>query len=425
MNGLYVLRAMLPRLYLYVGSAGSMATNAIAQFLSAVMLARYLGIEQFGHLITITAAATVGAQLCGLGTGDVMIRRVAREPALYNAILGHSLTLILISGVVLVPIITVALSFLVRISNDPFENLTLLLIFTFANVMLFRWVATTEQIFLARSQFWRANAIQLGFALVRMMTVITACVAFNIESLKVWILWYSAMHLVAAVACVMAVRQYGPPQWRFFREEFKLGIHQSTPQFFDMLQQNIDVLVLNIVATPVIVGNYGAASRMVRQSFVMIGSFNRILYPRLAVRGKQGVLSVVYMVAKYSRYSLALGVMTSIGLFIAAPLAVALFGKKFDDAVLYIRILCWLPSIIALVNISYDALGAADKHFIRANVYNICCIANAALIASLTYIYAIRGTFVAIYVSNVLILIAMWTTLLLLSRKEFRFEQSN
>jgi O-antigen/teichoic acid export membrane protein len=416
---------MLPKLVLYIGSTGCLAIGAAAQLLVAVILARYLGVEQFARLLTMTAATSVGAQLCGLGSGDVMIRRIARDQALYPVILGHSVILILLSGVVLVPIITATLYSLVRISGDPFEDLVVLFVFTLANVMLFRWITTTEQIFLARSQFWRANAVQLGFALARIVTVIAACLVFKIERLEVWILWYGMMHLIAAIVCVAAVHQYGAPRWCVLREEVKLGFHQTTPQFFDALQQNIDILVLHLVAAPAIVSSYGIASRIMRQSLVMLASFNRLLYPKIASAGQHGILAVIQLVRKYSRHVLALGAMTSISLFVVAPLAVGLFGEKFEDAIVYLRILCWLPLLIAIINVSYDAIGAADKHFIRANMYNVSCIVSAVLIAGLTYFYGIIGTFVAVYVSQVLVLVAMLATLLVLSRKALTFQQNN
>jgi O-antigen/teichoic acid export membrane protein len=72
-----------------------------AQSIGFIVLARWLGSDQFGHLSMITAATNLGAAWCGLGTSEAMRRRAGRDPSLYPTLLGHCLILLFVSGTVL------------------------------------------------------------------------------------------------------------------------------------------------------------------------------------------------------------------------------------------------------------------------------------------------------------------------------------
>src|ERR1019366_3102326 len=96
----------LPMALTYFGSTASLVVSSGAQLLTFAILARHLGVEQFGLLMTITAATSLGVQLCGLGASETLVRRVANDPAIYRAALGHNLILIGASGSVLILIFT-------------------------------------------------------------------------------------------------------------------------------------------------------------------------------------------------------------------------------------------------------------------------------------------------------------------------------
>ena len=75
-------RRWVPAIFSYIGSTAAMAIGIVAQLVAFVFLARYLGIEQFGLLMTITAATSLALNVCGLGAGEAFMRRVGREPAI-------------------------------------------------------------------------------------------------------------------------------------------------------------------------------------------------------------------------------------------------------------------------------------------------------------------------------------------------------
>jgi O-antigen/teichoic acid export membrane protein len=410
------LRDRLPTLRLYAASTGTLVLALGAQFIAFVVLARHLGTTQFGHMVTISAATDLACALCGIGAGEALIRRVVREPALYPTVLGHNLILLLGSGLVLTLVTTLGLALFVRVDPDPVANALVMVVFALGGIMLSRWIGVTEQIFLGHHNFRGANFVNAGFAIWRSLVTLTACLVFGVSRIQSWAPWYVGMYVVGAVVCALGVRQYGAPRWRIIRDEIALGVHFSTPFFFNILRQNVDLLTLNLVALPATIGKYSAASRIVLTSMVTVHSFNRLLYPKLAIAGRDGVRATLNLAIKYVILAVGLAVVTSAGVFIVAPFMPWLFGKDYGDMVTYMRVLSWVPILIAFQNAAYDSLGAADRHGVRATVYNVGCVCAAILIFGSTYLFGIDGTFVAVYLSHGLIAVALWVTVFRLSR---------
>jgi O-antigen/teichoic acid export membrane protein len=155
----------LPMALTYFGSTASLVVSSGAQLLTFAILARHLGVEQFGLLMTITAATSLGVQLCGLGASETMVRRVANDPTIYRAALGHNLILIGASGSILILIFAAIIPRLVSVSSDSFTNFVALFSIIFTNVVLVRWFLLIEQVFIARFQYDMANLANVGFAL--------------------------------------------------------------------------------------------------------------------------------------------------------------------------------------------------------------------------------------------------------------------
>jgi O-antigen/teichoic acid export membrane protein len=199
--------------------------------------------------------------------------------------------------------------------------------------------------------------------------------------------------------------------------ELRLGIHQSTPAFFDALRQNVDLLSLNAFAAPVAtIASYSVASRIVATSVVTVNSFNRLLYPTLAVAGQSGSSAVFLLARKYMAFSVAIATLTSIGLFLAAPYLTDIFGGGFGELDSNLRVLCWILIIYAVLSAAYEALGATENHSLRATVYNGVTLVGAALVVVMTFGFGLAGTIVALYVSYILAAGALWMALILRGR---------
>ena len=407
-----------PIILAYLGSTGSLALNLGSQLLTFVLLARSFGEVQFGHLMAITAATQIAMSLCGLGAEEPMIRRLVRDAALYPILLGHNLILIASTGIGLTLICAAALYFTVSLPIPFHEYLIIISIFCLSNIVLFQIITLTEIIFLARHEYMRASGVSATFAIARALTALLATWAFKVDSLQSWAFWHGGVHVLGALGCVMVLQPLGAPRWRILRDEIPRGIHIIISNFLDTLRQNVDTLVLNSMTTPAIVGNYGAASRIVQASLMSVWAFTKITYPRLVMAGAQGHAPTFKLATNLVVITAILGGLNSVGLFLLSPYIAILFGKGFIHMSDYLKILSWLVLLSAIQSVARDSLGAVEKHGLRALILNTGSVLGAALVVGLTYVYGVNGTFVAVYISQLISLAALWLALFFLTRRE-------
>lgn len=412
------LRRRGPVLLLYAGSTVSLMVGSAAQLLTFAILARALGVEQFGLLMMVTALTNLAVQVCGLGGTETMVRRVARDPALYPQALGHNLILIGASGAVLVAGLAAALPHFVALSPDRGANAAAVLALVLTNVVLVRWIVLVEQVFIARWQVMNANLVNLGFALARTLAAALACLGFGVASVADWAFWHLGCHLLVAGACALALRRFGGPRWTLMPGEVRLGAYFSTPFIVQALRQNADLLVLTAVTSAEVVGAFSVARRIVDTSFLAVNALMRLAYPRLAVASERGLRAALPLTFKVLGATTAIAAGTAVAVYLVAPAMPWLFGKDFGGMVGYLRIMCWALILVTVHDVAAETLGASGRHGIRAALYNLGGLAGAALVALLTYEYQVTGTFVALYAVEGMLAVAFWAALMRLVARE-------
>jgi O-antigen/teichoic acid export membrane protein len=401
----------LPAIRLYARSTGMLMAGIFAQSIGFIVLARWLGSDQLGHLATITAVTNVGGAWCGLGAGEAIRRRVGRDPSLYRAMLGHSLILLSVSGAILTALLSAGIAFMIKVASDALENFEAILLLVASNMVLFAWIGLTEQVHLAHRQFAAANWVNASWGITRAAAALVACLAFGIDSVLAWAVWNALVSVLISFVCAATLSRYGAPQWRLLREEIPLGATLSMSASVAVLRQNADLLALSAVATPHFVGAYGVARRVISTATVAGSSFDRLIYAKLAIAGTNGPSETLRLARKYVVYGIGLTGMTSAAAFLASPFIPLLFGSDFTDAVWIARLLCWTLILTPIQFIAFDALNAAEQHRIRLVVGTAVGLTGAALIVALSFAFGTTGTFVAVYLADISMAGALWQTL--------------
>ncbi len=403
---------------IYIGATSTLLIGAVAQAAGFVVLAHGLGTVQFGHLMVITSVANLAGTWCGFCPGETLRRRVSRDASLYAAALGHGLILIATSGIVLCIISIVGMTALMPAAAGPVENLEILLLLVPSNLMLLSFIAFVDQIFLAHHAFGRANIFNGAFSLVRAASPIFACVFFGVSDLRDWALWHASVYCGACVAYAVAIWRYGGPRWCLLKDDLMLGINLSVSGFLIMLRGTIDILIMQAFSAPQWVGIYGVARRVVATALIVPGSFDRLVYGKLAGAGNDGPAATFALAKGYLIYSLLLSTCTSMSLFIIAPYVPWLFGSEFEAASEIVKILCWTVISTAFQFLAFDALNAADQHRSSAIVSGSANVAGTAIIVFLASFYGTTGIFVGLYASDIIRGAALWLALALLSRRQ-------
>ena len=412
------LKKRTSAIQLYIVSTGSLMIGLAAQSLAFVIVARHLGRVQFGHLAAVTAAASLGTAWAQWGTAEAMRRRVGRDASIYRQVLGHCITMILGGGAVVTVLFAIGVSQFVHVSEQPIDNFRTVGLLVVCNLVMYPWIVLTEQIFLAHDNFVLANCVNAGFGTLRALTAFVACSGFGVDSLSAWAFWNFGTYLLGAIACALVIAPFGSPRLGILPEEIPIGATFGISGFWAYLRTNVDVLALSAVAPASVVGTYGLARRVLGIAVVSAASLDRLVYSRLAVAGKGGPSATMKLAYRYAFYAAGLAGATAIGLYLlATPLLPLIFGRSFIDAIGILKVLCWILPLLALQNIAFDALNAANLHKFQTSISTIAVLFGAAVVSILTYKFSVEGTMIGVYIGETSLAIALWVALVIISRR--------
>ncbi len=395
----------------YIGSSGALLASSVTMLLTFALLARHLGHEQFALNATITALTNLGIQVCGLGSQESLVRRVAQEPGFYPDMLGHVHILNLVSGAVLVIAGMIAIPLMFPVSDELPTTLVATALILFTNIILLKiiWLATNS--YIAHSRFSVANRIEFLFAALRMIAAVVACLVFNITTVAEWAVWNFAAHAVVAVIALIAIRRLGRPRFRIVREEVPIGIMFASQFFFKAGRSNADILVLSAVAGSEIVGSYSIARRLTEASYMAVEALNRIVYPSYAAAALGGIGAVLGRARQMLVLTTGIGIAAGLFVWIITPWLPLLFGHEYVSLSWMTRALCWAVIPIAISATAFEALGASSLQSVRAKILNVSNIAGAGLVAAAAYYASVSGVIATTYILEILIAILAWRAL--------------
>ena len=412
------IKRLVPIAQEYMASGATMLFSAICQFAWFIILARYLGVVEFGFLMVMTAICTLASSLCGVGAGDAVLRHTARDRRSYPELLGHGLLVITATGLILSIVSVLVLQVILGPETSHRVGIGQIALFAFANIWLASLISFSEYIFLGLGELPRANLIEIGFAFVRLMSAVIGCALFGAATLGEWAVWTTGAHLIMLAVCVAMLKPFGWPVWQINRHELALGFHYCTPRMLDALRVNCDRIVLGIVAPANVLATYAVAARITQVSQIVVNSLNRIVYPRFASRKEFGFRSIRPMAIAYLSGVTGIATLTAAGVYMIAPFLPVLIGKSYESVIFNLRVLCWLIVPLAMQTVPYDLLGAFDRHRARAILYNTMSLAGASLTAAMIYHWGISGAFTAAYVVETGLAAGLWGLVLHLARTE-------
>eukprot|EP00913_Durusdinium_trenchii_P004210 g3902.t1 len=373
--------------------------------------------QQFALNATITALTNVGIQICGFGSQESLVRRVAQDNSFYPQMLGHVHILNMVSGAALLILGMVVIPVMFPVSEDLSTTLVTTALILVTNIILLKivWLATNS--YIAHSRFAVANKIELLFAALRMAAAVVSCLVFNISTVAEWALWNFAAHAVAAIVSLMAINRLGRPRFAVVRDEVPLGFMFASQFFFKAGRSNVDILVLSAVAGSEIVGSYSIARRLTEASYMSIEALNRIVYPTYAAAAMRGPPQVFVLAKKMLFVTVAIALASAVFVYAVSPFLPLLFGAEYVSLSWITRSLCWLVIATGVAATAFEAMGACSWQRIRATISNASNIAGAAAVALAAWFGGLIGVLGTTYVVEIIIAVLAWRALFREQRK--------
>ena len=380
-----------------------------------VLVARTLGAREYGAYVGVLALVAIAAPFASLGTGNLLIKHVARDPQTFPRHWGKALAITLLSGTILLGLASTA----GRVWLPASIPLELVLAVAAADLVFVRLVDISAQAYQAHQLLSRTALLQLLLSPLRLLAATILIVVTTAPTVvQLGMVYLVSAFVGAGCAVFLANRELGRPEFHLhdFRHELREGAFFSMSLSAQSANADIDKTMLARLATLEATGAYGAAYRLLDVAFLPVRSVLMAAYARFFQHGAHGVGAT----ARYGRRLLSLGVwyglVTAAALYLLAPALPAILGREYDQAVTAVRWLAVLPLLKTVHYFGADALTGAGYQGVRTIIL-ICIVAlNVLLNLWLIPLYSWRGAAIATVISDGLLGVVIWTTLWYLVR---------
>lgn len=384
----------------HAGAALALGVRILAAamaYLLQILLARTLGAAEFGTFSFAWSLITLSGFLATLGFGQIAVRFLARyhergEFSLARGFLRFGLAMTLLGSGTVATLLLLMLPLFERGYGIGCRDVLAIGVFCLPFFALTDYVEG-----MARSQGWTFRALAPPYLLRQ--GVIIAIILFalwsgkSIGALFAMSAALGATILAAIAQCLLTVPAllrilppaspvYDAPAWR------KAAGPTLLADFAMLSRQNIDLILLALLAPPTSVGLYFAATRIASLlgliEFAVSATYGH-RFARAIEGGNAPFLGSVY---RSARMLTALpGGVAAIGLMLACPVILSLFGAEFQAAKAPTLILLGAATLRLLVGPIEDALsmgGHPDAPW-RANLIGTLVVLIGCLLLCREY----------------------------------------
>lgn len=340
-----------------------------------IILARYLGVEKFGQYATAIAFSGLFLVFNDLGMTAFLIREGSRDKSKLNVLAGNGLLVEAIMSILLFG----AMLLVGRILNYSSLILTLIALFGIGT-LLYEARKVFQGVFEASLKFKIIAVQQLIYSsLLFFLTLFVLLVKPDFKNVA-----YVQIFVSTIIIIFLTIA--------FFRIiKPKIDLRQIYPmlsgafafclsQLFFIIYFQTDAVILSIFKTDKDVGLYSAVYKLVIALFIFPQIIFRTCMPVIYGFGFKNMEKLKRIYKAILKYLSAAGLACSLGMFfLAKPILILAYGKKYEAAVIILQILAWFVFIKFLSMTFGSYLLSTDKQNRRAAFQGVAALLNLGL----------------------------------------------
>lgn len=391
--------------------------RTLIQAIYFILIARTLGAAQYGLFISIGAFVAIISPFAGLGTGNLLIRDVSRNPDCFERSWGHVILMTIITGLLLLVMVMSVYTFVLP-ETIPF---IIILLISISDIFFTQFVELSSQAFQAVHRLDKTALILIVPPSLRLLAIALLTLTVPSPSVYHWSYLYLITIVISGSFGIWQVsRNIGRPKFGILRNlsEIKEGLYFAISNMTVNIYNDIDKTMLAKLSTFEATGIYGAAYRIIEVGFIPIRSLLYATYPNYFKHGEMGLRGSLSFTKRILPFALAYSCIACLGLVVAAPLLSHLLGHAFPNCGTVLR---WLAPLLILKAIHYfaaDTLTGADFQGIRTSIQVIVAFFNVLINLWIIPRYSWRGAVLSSLLSDGLLAVLLWIAIISLSRKK-------
>lgn len=382
----------------------------VVQFAYFVLIARLLHKDGYGAFSGAVALVAVLAPFAGWGSGNLLVKNVARDPASFPVYWGRAITVTVLSAGLL-SLLALALAWVVLPASVP---ASIVLWIAISDLLFTRLSEAAALAFQAVHRLFKTALLSVLFSAAKLAGVLVLAQVHSGDALETWALLYLAgSATVAIIGGIWVSLELGMPRWDLgsWRREFGEGFYFASSLSAQRIYMDSDKALLPRLASLEAAGIYTAASRIVEVAFVPVYSLLAAAYARFFTSGQQGVRGTLALSRRLLPVAFAYAAAAGIALYAVAPLVPWLLGAEFAESVAAVRWLAAVPLLMTLHRFAADSLTGADRQATRTHIEFGAAALNVGLNLAIVPFFSWRGTAAVTIVTEVILVVALGAAL--------------
>jgi O-antigen/teichoic acid export membrane protein len=373
--------------------------NGSISLLTGIMLARYLGVSNFGTYSFIFAYLAFFVIVTDLGISTILVREISRDKTKADKFIGNAIIIKILLSLFAFGLACFIISFL------PYSYDTKLLVYIASLSFLFSFRSLYTLVFEVNLKM----EYPLFVSIVR--NILRLALFLYLIFIKAPLLWFIIAVIITILPELLLIfhlsKRTIKPRFEIDLGIWKYLLEESWPialtAIFFITYHRIDQIMLFQMMGDETVGYYSAAVGLSEVLAIFPSAFMTSVFPLMSQYFKTSEQSLVRAYTLSFKYMLMLIIPVAVGTtLLSKPIISFFYGTMFIPSAPALSILIWSEIFIFYGVIHYEILISTDKQKIYLLFCSTGAVANIILNFVLIPRYGIVGASAATLVSHII-----------------------
>jgi O-antigen/teichoic acid export membrane protein len=389
----------------------------LVQAIYFVIIARSLGVQNYGAFVGVTALTSIAVPFVGNGAASLLVKNVSRDRSLFAEYWGNGIVIVFGSGAAL----SLVVLGIARFALPQSIPTLLIAVICVSDVIFLAMGDLAGLAFQAVERLDRYAQLNVLATSSRLVAIAALATVVHRPTALQWGYLYLISTLVStSIAMALVCKELGYPQLALcrFLPECREGFYFSIGLSARTIYNDVDKTMLARLSTLDATGIYGAAYRLIDVSFTPIRSLLCAAYPRFFQHGASGLIASFAFAKRLMWRAVVVSLMISMGIIAMAPIVPHILGGEYARTVEALRWLALLPFLKTIHHLTADALTGAGRQGLRTFIQVCVAVVNVLVNLWIIPAYGWRGAAWSSLASDGLLAVTMVLSVTILTTRE-------
>ncbi|WP_409200800.1 flippase [Methanobrevibacter sp. DSM 116169] len=382
----------------------SQIITSICAFIWTILIARYLGVNDYGILGFAISITGIFAITVDMGISTHIVRKISINQNIASKYLGNAIPLKSFFSLITFFILLLILIFL------KFDELTIIVTLLFTIEMFFKSMAGLFNGSFQAVEEGKYQAIGNIILNIILLIFILISIFCNFGLIGIALAYLFSNFIVMIYLYIKIKTNVTIPEYEldkdFCIKLTKVSLPFAFYTLFHTIYYSIDITMLTILVGEYASGLYNASYKLINVLTLFYTIYTAVIFPVMSkfYKNNESLLNITF--EKSMKYLLAITVPIAVVTSIyAKDLILLVYGSQYILASSVLSILIWTVCLLFINGAASILLNASYKEVAVTKIYAIAAIFNVIANLILIPMYQANGAAVATVLSDILIFI--------------------